>query len=71
VLHLHCLTPSRLAFRQASNVADIEEKVTYEGAYWEWVKPIFGLEQGDPAIQIVESVHTRDGRLIVPNLLQH
>ncbi|KAJ3563041.1 hypothetical protein NP233_g9195 [Leucocoprinus birnbaumii] len=66
------ITPSHLAFRQASDTREVEEEVPYEQNDWAWVEPIFGLRTDEPAIQPVGSVLAREGRVVTfPNLLQH
>ncbi|KAG5638230.1 hypothetical protein H0H81_001104 [Sphagnurus paluster] len=64
------ITPSRLAFRQQSDndTSDIE----YAQEHHDWLTAVFGCTQGQPAVQNIGSVETREGRLLVwPNILQH
>ncbi|KAF5362188.1 hypothetical protein D9756_002171 [Leucocoprinus leucothites] len=66
------ITPSHLAFRQASDVLEAEEEIGYEQGDWAWLEAIFGLQNEEPAIQTVGSVQAREGRVVTfPNLLQH
>ncbi|KAF8797381.1 hypothetical protein BYT27DRAFT_7125785 [Phlegmacium glaucopus] len=44
----------------------------YEQDYHDWFPAIFGCESGEPGVQMVGSVETREGRLLTfPNILQH
>lgn len=50
----------------------VEEDVPYEQGDRAWLELVFGLRNEEPAVQIVGSVETREGRLITfPNILQH
>ncbi len=65
------ITPSRLAFRQAADVDEIET-TEYEQDDWVWLEKIFGCHNWAPAIQQVGSIETCEDRIITfPNLLQH
>lgn len=66
------ITPSHLAFRQPSDITEVEEEIPYEQSDREWIKPIYGLTNDGPAIQVVGSVEAREGRVVTfPNILQH
>lgn len=66
------ITPSYLAFRQPSDVGELEDDIGYEQSDWDWLQPIYGLENGEPAVQVVGSVESREGRVVTfPNILQH
>ncbi|KAF9443183.1 hypothetical protein P691DRAFT_843796 [Macrolepiota fuliginosa MF-IS2] len=65
------ITASHLAFCQPSSVVLIED-VGYEQGDWAWLESVYGLENNEPAVQVVGSVEAREGRLVTfPNILQH
>lgn len=62
-------TPSRLAFRQAS---DNEPDIDYHQHQHDWLPLVFGCEQDGSSVQNIGAVETREGRCITfPNILQH
>ncbi|KAF9523655.1 hypothetical protein CPB83DRAFT_862555 [Crepidotus variabilis] len=65
------ITTSTLAFRQPINNQHLEG-LRYRQHDGEWILPIFGLDNGQPAVQELGSVDTKEGRLLTfPNILQH
>lgn len=67
------MTPSHLAFRQATDAMEVE-CTGYEQYDVDWLEHFYGLKEytHGAAIQNVGSVETREGRVIsFPNILQH
>ncbi|OJJ46005.1 hypothetical protein ASPZODRAFT_67184 [Penicilliopsis zonata CBS 506.65] len=65
------LHDSYLAFRQRSDISTLRE-VTRDPNDTVWLKQVFGLEHGHPAVQRSGAVKVVPGRLIVfPNTMQH
>ncbi|KAH8816634.1 hypothetical protein F5884DRAFT_665993 [Xylogone sp. PMI_703] len=64
------ITESRLAFRQDSEVDEMD--IDYEQGDLEWLGPIFGCESDGTKVQEVLEVPCKEGRLLAfPNILQH
>ena len=62
---------SNVTFRQQSSTEAVNDQ-EYQQGYHDWLPPIFGCESGEPGLQFVGSVETREGRLLTfPNILQH
>ena len=62
---------SDVFFRQQSSTEAVDDQ-EYQQGYHDWLPPIFGCESGEPGLQFVGSVETREGRLLTfPNILQH
>ena len=62
---------SDVVFRQQSSTEAVDDQ-EYQQGYHDWLPPIFGCESGEPGLQFVGSVETREGRLLTfPNILQH
>ncbi|KAF9449677.1 hypothetical protein P691DRAFT_812021 [Macrolepiota fuliginosa MF-IS2] len=65
------ITPSRLAFRQASDIESASSQ-SYEQGDSIWLEEVYGIQNWSAAVQDVGSVETRSGRVITfPNILQH
>ncbi|KAF8634503.1 hypothetical protein AX17_004200 [Amanita inopinata Kibby_2008] len=65
------VTAASIAFRQQVDV-DAMDEMDHEHSDHQWFEDIFGCENGEPAVQCVGSVETREGRLITyPNTIQH
>ncbi|KAL1848062.1 hypothetical protein Plec18167_008758 [Paecilomyces lecythidis] len=61
----------RMAFRQTTDTGTISE-IKYEPGDSVWLKQVFGLDNGAPAVQEVGSLSTQTGRVIsYPSTLQH
>lgn len=51
---------------------ELEADISYEQSDWTWLEAIYGLQNGEPAVQVVGSVEAREGRVVTfPNILQH
>jgi len=62
---------SYITFRQKSSTR-MASRMEYQPHYHDWLPAIFGCEQGEPGVQVVGSVETREGRLLTfPNIFQH
>ncbi|KAJ8081608.1 hypothetical protein PM082_007454 [Marasmius tenuissimus] len=65
------ITESRLAFRQLTKGYELED-IEYPQDDYEGIETLFGIKQRGPALQILGSVITKEGRLVAfPNVLQH
>ncbi|KAL0064466.1 hypothetical protein AAF712_008630 [Marasmius tenuissimus] len=65
------ITESRLAFRQLTKGYELED-IEYPQDDYEGIETLFGVKQQGPALQILGSVVTKEGRLVAfPNVLQH
>ncbi|CAA7260755.1 unnamed protein product [Cyclocybe aegerita] len=62
---------STLAFRQQSDAVGVTY-TNYAQDEHDFLEIVYGCRNGDPGVQIVGGVHTREGRLLTfPNILQH
>lgn len=65
------ITSSSLAFRQHTNGL-IYGRIDSRQYQHEWLREVFGCNQGESTFQNVGGVDTREGRLLTfPNILQH
>ncbi|KAF2208895.1 hypothetical protein CERZMDRAFT_114238 [Cercospora zeae-maydis SCOH1-5] len=65
------ITDSYLSFREATHIEHLEDK-GYEQGDYEHLERVYGIENGEAAIQDLGRVNTREGRLLAfPNVFQH
>ncbi|KAL8993369.1 MAG: hypothetical protein Q9169_006402 [Polycauliona sp. 2 TL-2023] len=66
----HNITDSYLSFRQRTHEGEF--RLSYPQDEYKAVEQIYGFKQGEPAIQNLGKIHTRQSRLLCfPNVMQH
>jgi hypothetical protein len=66
------ITPNRITFQQKFENVLADNGWGSKGKGWNGVEDFFGVADTDPHVQILGSVHGREGRLLAfPNVLRH
>ncbi|KAI6866987.1 hypothetical protein KC338_g694 [Hortaea werneckii] len=65
------ITDSHLSFREAMDTEGVDRK-HYDQDDWTHLETLYGIENGEPGIQELGRVETKEGRVLAfPNVLQH
>ena len=65
------ITDSHLSFREAMDTEGVDRK-HYDQDDWTHLVTLYGIENGEPGIQELGRVETKEGRVLAfPNVLQH